>query len=57
MIDMKYFQADSSAFITCAGSTDHSIKKWNMRTGALLKSFRGHSASVICLQVSGQRGY
>jgi hypothetical protein len=35
-----------------SGSWDHSIKVWNVTTGALLHTLTGHTSAVNCLQMS-----
>ncbi|KDQ56875.1 hypothetical protein JAAARDRAFT_194820 [Jaapia argillacea MUCL 33604] len=39
---------DSSRIIT--GSRDRSIKVWELKSGKLLATFRGHAGSVLCLK-------
>lgn len=38
-----------------SASGDRSVKVWNVRTGACLKSFSGHSKGIACVQFDGRR--
>ncbi|KAF2704438.1 WD40 repeat-like protein [Pleomassaria siparia CBS 279.74] len=38
-----------------SASGDRTVKVWNVRTGACLKSFTGHSKGIACVQFDGRR--
>ena len=38
--------------ILFTGSTDQTVKSWNIQKGEILRTFEGHQGSVICLIVS-----
>lgn len=42
---------DQPGKILFTGSTDQSIRSWNIKRGERLKVFDGHQASIICLLV------
>ncbi len=41
-----------SSKVLFTGSTDQTVKSWNIARGEPLKTFEGHGGSVICLIVS-----
>merc|ERR1711972_1209276 len=39
-----------------SGSGDNSIKKWDIKTGALMATLEGHADEVTCLAISEKEG-
>lgn len=47
---------ESYGALLISGSTDHTLKRWNMNTGECELTYRGHSAGVKCVAMDRRTG-